>query len=249
MTVLATAVPSFAIVEDCELLVDTANIKLTVEYGGIAFFGTQEYTPGTYDIDAFPGDTIEAYSNAGYKCVKEGNIYVIEDNDITVEFDAVALNVMVIDGNAPANMKLVEVDFYDNTVNVQTFPNSPDSNPVTFTTTIPALESELVEAGFVKTTDAANKIFTKTLIYDLVDRYNGNDAAAILAQATADLVVRIKHPTNLWVASDEYSELYVNGVSVTDNSPSGHCCGTVQEYYVDAAETPFIAAQAWDTQK
>ena len=62
---------------------------------------------------------------------------------------------------------------------------------------------------------------------------------------------KIEPEYNLWVASDDYSEVYINSnpVIVTDNDSNGHYYSQVQKYLVDATETPFVAAQAWDTKQ
>ncbi len=154
----------------------------------------------------------------------------------------IALNVTVTDGDK-SNNKLNEVDFYENGLRKQTFPNSPDSNAVIYTTTIPALESALTGAGFVLTTDDTYKIYTKTLNYDLVDRYNSDGAASILAKAEAKLVVKIIKPINLWVASDDFAEVYIDGkVAPTDSKYD-----KAYTYSKDVSDDTFVAAKAWDT--
>ena len=158
----------------------------------------------------------------------------------------ISLNVSVTKGddNRDGDTKqLNEVDFYENGLNKQTFPSSPGSNPVKFATTIPTSESALVGAGFVLTTDGIYKIYTKTLNYDLVDRYNTNGGAAILATAKAYLVVKIEKPINLWVASDDRAIVYIDGTKSTDDSSYA----TASKYAKDVTDDTFVAAKAWDT--
>jgi len=162
----------------------------------------------------------------------------------------ITLNVDVTDGDG-STMNLVEVDFYENERLIQSFDSShpvTDSTTVSSLVTIPTSESALKTDGFVMTTTPALKIYTKILNYDLVDRYHSTGAAVVLATATAELVVEIERPTNLWVAADNWAQVYIDGASVVSNAGflDQDNFKNVQSYIKDFSDEPFVAAEAWD---
>lgn len=222
------------------------SFTLEVHNGGVAFIGSDEYTPGNHTIEVASGTaiTIISYSNAGYS---GGGIksYTAQNGDtVAIKFDPesdvygdpfyvtngyfsgydsggsdiasghdpkddvlsadmvaqpglgtyllgdtanVEIVISNVDGDGNTD-ELNEVDIYENGNKKETF-SSVSNETISYNYSIPTTESAMAAAGF--STSDGGKTYTKDLEFEIVDRYSGDDGAAVIASYETTIKVGI----------------------------------------------------------
>ncbi len=164
---------------------------------------------------------------------------------LTGENANIALTVDVSDGDYDTKF-LNEVAYYQNGLNPQLAGTAPSSPGISYTYAIPNTPSELINQGFVY--DSTTNTFNKTFNYSLVDIYNGDDAAQIIATATAK--ISVKYHATIYMTMDNRYELYINGVQqqtpVFTPSPTNYPWQSVRWYDADLKEGDVIAVKGID---
>ncbi len=158
------------------------------------------------------------------------------------EAATVSLNVSGVNGDYVSHSDrttLREVDIYDSLGNKISRDAVTNGDRIDFSYSIPGTIDGLLSAGYTKQHSGK---YAKTVTYQLVDRYNGNAAAAVLATASVRIEVDPINAT-IYITADDYYELYVDGELIGSNADWTN----VEAYRVTLKDSSVIAVYAKDT--
>ena len=146
------------------------------------------------------GDILQATMEAN----PDKNVYLLG------EMAQITLNINVDNGDNETDI-LSEVDLYKDGVPIQEeYDLDIDGSiEINDSCTLPSTESDLKAEGSGFTYSANEDTYTKTIKYELVDRYNDDGGSAIIAQKEVDIIV--DGNATIYVTGDDEYTIYLNG--------------------------------------
>jgi len=156
----------------------------------------------------------------------------------------ITLDIEVANGDG-TDLKLVEVDFYQEGTDKQYYDEVTSDTLVTFEYQIPATEEALVLDGFtLMGTENNNKVYQKILNYDLSDLYATTGGAAIIATAETPIIVHVP----VLKSAPVVTSTFTNGINIVSGGTHNHTLtitdadeifNTTLYHYYDSESTHF----------